>query len=123
MMILLEEAVIVAYFHIRHSENGSLNIPPDSCLPATNIEAPFVTVGDEAFPLKTYFMRTYLRRQSSGNDRMTYFNNRLSLARRVYENAFLILAQKFRILLRTFKQFLENVDYIISGACILHNFM
>ena len=78
-------------------ENGSLNIPLDICLPGTNVEAPFVIVGDEDFPLKTYLMRQYPGRQSSGNDFMTCFNNRLSRARRVSENAFGILAQKFRI--------------------------
>jgi len=83
-------------------ENGSLNIPPDSCLPETNIEAPFVIVGDEAFPLKTYLMRPYPGRQSSGNDFMTYFNNRLSRARRVSENTFGILAQKFRIFFKDY---------------------
>jgi hypothetical protein len=81
----------------RRMENGSLNIPLDSCLPGTNIKAPFVIVGDEAFPLKTYLMRPYPGRQSSGNDCMTCFNNRLSRARRVSEIAFGILAQKFRI--------------------------
>jgi len=72
----------------KRMENGSLNIPPDSCLPGTNIES---------FPLKTYLMRPYPGRQSSGNDFMTFFNNRLSGARLVSENAFGILAQKFRI--------------------------
>ena len=40
----------------KRMENASLNIPPDSCLPGTNIlvQAPFVIVGDEAVPLKTY---------------------------------------------------------------------
>ena len=86
----------------KRMENGSLNIPPDSCLPGTNIEAPFVIVGDEAFPLKTYLMRPYRGRQSSGHDFMTYFNNRLSRARRVSENAFGILVQKFRIFLKDY---------------------
>jgi hypothetical protein len=33
----------------KRMENVSLNIPPDSCLPGTNIQAPFVIVGDEVF--------------------------------------------------------------------------
>jgi hypothetical protein len=81
----------------KHMENSSLHIPPDSCLPANNIEVSVVIVRDEAFPLKTYLMRPYPGHQSSGNDFMTYFNNQLSRARRVSENAFGILAQKFRI--------------------------
>jgi hypothetical protein len=36
----------------KRMENGSPNIPPDSCLAGTNIEAPFFIIGDEAFPLK-----------------------------------------------------------------------
>jgi hypothetical protein len=105
-------------------QNGSLNIPLDSCLPGTNIEAPFVVVGDEDFPLKTYLMRPYPGRQSGGNDFMTYFNNRLSRARRASENAFGILAQKFRIL---FKDHLPPNDIYIcrtaqltSRRCILN---
>ena len=69
MLVPLEEAVMVAHFHIRHSkkrmENGSLNIPPDSCLPGTNIEVPF--------PLKKYLMRPYPGHQSSRNGFMKYY--------------------------------------------------
>jgi len=80
-------------------------------------------VGDEAFPLKTYLMRPYPGHQSIGNDFMTYFSNRLLRARGVSENAFGILAQKFRIFLKIIKSSSENVDYIISAACVLHNFI
>jgi hypothetical protein len=41
----------------------------------------------------------------------------------VSENAFGILAQKFRNFLRTIKSSPEIVDYIISAACVLHNFV
>jgi hypothetical protein len=80
----------------KRMENGSLSIQPDRCLPGSNIEGPFVIVGD-AFQLKTYLMRPYPGRQSSGNDFMTYFNTRISRARRMSENAFGILAPRFRI--------------------------
>jgi hypothetical protein len=52
----------------RCMEYRSLNTTLDSCLRGTNIEAPFVIVGDEAYPLNTYLMRPYPGRQSSGND-------------------------------------------------------
>jgi hypothetical protein len=41
----------------------------------------------------------------------------------VSENALGILAQKFRIFLRTTKSSPENVDCIILAACVLHNFI
>ena len=68
-------------------------------------------------------MRPYPGRQSSGNDIMTYFNNRLSSARRVSENAFGTLTQQFRIFLRTIKSSPENVDYIISASCVSYDFV
>ena len=54
---------------------------------------------------------------------MTYFNIWLSCAQRVSENAFGTVAQKFRMFLRTMKSSPENVDYIISAACVLPNFI
>lgn len=104
-------------------ENGTLDIPIDNCLPGTNIKTPYVIVGDEAFPLKTYLMRPYPGRQSNGDAIVRQFNYRLSRARRISENAFGILVQKFRIFLRPIKLSPENADYIILSGCILHNFI
>jgi hypothetical protein len=41
----------------------------------------------------------------------------------VCENAFRILAKKFRIFLRTINSSAGNVDCIISAACVLHTFI
>lgn len=51
------------------------------------------------------------------------FNYRVSRARRVVENAFSILAQKWRILRRPFKAKEENTRKIVSACVALHNFL
>ncbi|XP_022165452.1 uncharacterized protein LOC111030325, partial [Myzus persicae] len=60
----------------KHLESNSLNIPPNQNLPGTNIEAPFVFIGDEAYPLKSYLLRPYPSRNL--NQIKENFNNRLS---------------------------------------------
>lgn len=104
-------------------ENGTLNIPTGKNLPNSMTFAPYVIVGDEAFPLKTYLMRPYPGQQSTGDADKTNFNHRLSLARRLVENAFGILTQRFRIFCRRIKLAPENVDYIILSTCVIHNFL
>ena len=64
-------------------ENGTLNVPPERQLPNSDTIAPYVIVADVAFPLKTYIMRPYPGSQSTGDPAKTYFNHRLSLARRL----------------------------------------
>ncbi|CAN7994979.1 unnamed protein product, partial [Ixodes pacificus] len=51
------------------------------------------------------------------------FNYRLSRARRVAENAFGILAQKWRVLRRPFRANDLNINMIIAACVVLHNFM
>jgi len=103
-------------------ENGSLNIPNDEILPNTNISAPYVILGDEAFPLKTYLMRPYPGKQLDDLSKRIY-NYRVCRTRRVVENCFGILVQKFRIFNRRIQSKPENVDYIILATCVLHNYI
>ena len=51
------------------------------------------------------------------------FNYRLSRARRVIENAFGILASKFRIFRRPIIAKAEKVTLITQATCALHNFL
>ena len=51
------------------------------------------------------------------------FNYRLSRARRIVENAFGILAHRWRCLLTTMQQQPETVKVIVSACLCLHNVM
>lgn len=102
-------------------ENDALNVPKSKTLPGTDVELPMVIVGDEAFPLKTYLMRPYPGRNLT-NDKVI-FNYRLSRARRISENAFGILQQKFRIFRRMLQGDPKNLTMIVTAACVVYNFI
>ncbi|XP_014282671.1 uncharacterized protein [Halyomorpha halys] len=102
-------------------EQNTLSIPRNAPLPNTSTEVPFVFVADEAFPLKTYLMRPYPQ-QSLDNSKRIY-NYHLCQARKVVDDAFGILSQKFQIYNRKIRVAPHNVDYIILTTCILHNFI
>ncbi|XP_060804940.1 uncharacterized protein LOC132902739 [Amyelois transitella] len=108
-------------------ERNTFNIPCDKPLPGTNHAMPHVFVGDEAFPLKTYLLRPYprlnTRRLSDPTDTERQYNYRLSRARRVVENAFGILYQKFAIYNKNIKLHPKFVDKVVLTTCILHNMM
>lgn len=95
---------------------------------------PYVIVGDEAFPLKTNLMRPYPGKsikKSRGNDgevnhdmkKKRIFNYRLSRARRVVENSFGILTQKWRIFKVPINATVTTVELIIKACVCLHNFL
>lgn len=86
----------------------------------TNTELPMVIVADEAFPLKTYMMRPYPGKDLTDEKRM--YNYRFSRARRVSENSFGILQQKFRIFTRRL-QTPENITTLVLASCVLYNFI
>lgn len=92
-------------------EDKILSIPPATSLPFVTNKSPFVIVGDDAFPLKTYLMKPYPGRNMT--EELRIFNYRLSRARRVSENAFGILVSKFRIFEKPIAARPETVKKVI----------
>lgn len=101
----------------RGMDSGILHVPPNAPLPgALHLgPAPFVMVGDAAFPLKTYLMKPYPA-QDLDHDRRV-FNYRLSRARMTVECTFGILSSRWINLTP------KHVDSLVVAACILHNFL
>ena len=62
-------------------ENKNAKLPADSILPNSQKKIPYVFVGDDAFPLKTYKMKPYPFRNQTDVQRI--FSYRLSRARRI----------------------------------------
>ena len=83
--------------------NVTIGWPPPDKLPGDDKVTPYFTLGNDIFALHTYLSKPlYLTRFFSKEQRI--FNYRISRERRVVENAFGILAQRWQILLRTMKQ-------------------
>ena len=106
-------------------ENGSLSFPDAKPLNEARFnDVPYFMVGDEAFPLETYMMRPFFGR-SSGRlsvDKAIY-NYRLSRARRCIENAFGIMAGRFRIFRKPIIASEETARAITLACVVLHNFI
>ena len=107
--------------------NHELGFPPPKPLPNWNPNQlmPHCIVGDEAFPLQCDLMRPYPRPTGGlrlARDQRVY-NYRLSRARRIVENSFGILAQRWRIFSRRIALAPKNVDKVIKAACVLHNWL
>ncbi|KAH7966183.1 hypothetical protein HPB49_014195 [Dermacentor silvarum] len=108
---------------------GHLHLPPVR-LVGSEGPLPYYFVGDEAFPLTEYVIRPYLRRglnETGTHSAEAYerrvFNYRLSRARRIIENAFGILVQRWRILRRPFKAKEANINRYVGACIVLHNFL
>jgi hypothetical protein len=99
-----------------------IGIPPEEPLDEEeDFELPYYVIGDDAFGLRTYLMKPYGHRTLTKEERI--FNYRLSRARRIVENAFGILTQRFRCLLGPMRQAPETVTTIVLACCILHNML
>ena len=102
-------------------EKQELAIPNDQLLPNSSIIAPYVFVADDAFPLKQNILKPYPHRSQTKSE--IIFNYRLSRARRTVENAFGILANRFRVLLTPINLSPSKVESITLTCIVLHNFL
>ena len=102
-------------------EEKKLNIPQPMPLPNTNIQFPHVIVADDAFPLKEHILKPYSQISLTREKRI--FNYRLSRARRVVENAFGILSNRFRVFMTPMGIAPEKAELITMACCTLHNYL
>ena len=102
-------------------ENSELSIPQPSPLQRYGVPMPYVIVADDAFPLKENIMKPYSLAGLTKEQRI--FNYRLSRARRIIENAFGILSNRFRIFMTPMALKPEKAEVIVMAACTLHNYL
>jgi len=102
-------------------EPNTLNIPNSK--PPPNIEEPlpFVIVGNKAFPLKKYLLQPYPWVSARNDESKQIYKYRLTRARRLVENAFGVLTQKFRLFYGQIQPSPENAEKVVLPACILHS--
>ena len=100
-------------------DENILNIPPPRKVGASVL--PYVIVADDAFPLKQNLVKPYPSRNLSLESRITSY--RISRARRISENAFGIMANRFRVFLSPLQLSPKNVEKVTLASCVLHNFL
>jgi hypothetical protein len=73
--------------------------PQPEPMPNDDRHTPYFIVADDAFPMRPYCVKPFSKRYIDTEERI--FNNRCSRAQRDVENAYGILANRFRFLLTT----------------------
>ncbi|KAA0721497.1 hypothetical protein E1301_Tti020112 [Triplophysa tibetana] len=105
----------------RALDQNLLRLPPPEPLPETNQAIPYVFVGDPTYPLRCDLMRPYPQKDMDHGRRV--FNYRVSRARSMVENAFGILANRFRVFRSNICLEPEKVVKITMAALCVHNFL
>jgi hypothetical protein len=100
-------------------ESGSLNLPDIST--EDPLQVNYHILADDAFGLTTRLMKPYPLRNLEPAARV--FNYRFSRGRRVVENAFGILASRFRVFRQPIQQKYENAVKTVQACVALHNFI
>lgn len=101
--------------------NHTLHLPTPCQIGRNHEHVPYVFIGDEAFALRSDFLKPYGQKELTKERRI--FNYRLSRARRIIENVFGIMAARFRIFHTAINLKIENIDKVVMACCILHNFL
>ena len=102
-------------------DDNTLSIPSPRPLPFGMEKMPFVFLGDDAFALKSYMMKPFPQQGLTLDKRI--YNYRHSRGRRISENLFGILANRWRVFLTTMSVPPESIENIVLAALVLHNFL
>ncbi|XP_068735594.1 uncharacterized protein [Montipora capricornis] len=102
-------------------KDGSLSLPPHKCLPFGTKLFPHVLVGDDAFALKPYLMKPFPQQGLTTQKRV--YNYRHSRARRISENLFGILANRWCVFKSIMQIPPETIDVVVMAALTLHNYL
>ncbi|XP_014667098.1 PREDICTED: uncharacterized protein LOC106808766 [Priapulus caudatus] len=101
--------------------DGTICLPPADPLPNDDRDMPYFFLADDAFAMRTNMMKPYSMRKMTKEHRI--YNYRISRRRRVVENAFGILAQRWQILLTTMQHEPDTIRLIVEACVCLHNLM
>lgn len=102
-------------------EDGSIGFPEAEPIERGGPNLPYFILGDDAFALKTWLMKPYSVRGRGREYQIA--NYRLSRGRRVVENAFGILASRFRIFHQPILLKATRVKDIVMACAVLHNML
>ena len=103
-------------------EDKSIGFPPPEVLPHdVHDKVPFFLVGDDAFALQHYMMKPFSRRGMDMDERI--FNYHLSRCRRISENAFGIMANRWQITLNIMAHEPKTCRMLVTVCIILHNYI
>lgn len=91
------------------------------CLPGTTVSSRYCFIGDEAFPLPANLQRPFSGKGLPEISRL--YNYRLSSARRVLENACVILSARWTFLRAPIQAQPENAGKFILAAVALHDWL
>lgn len=115
---LSDGGVLEETMFFQHLKDNKLNLPGN----AENVaDLNFVFIGDEAFAFHEHLLKPFPQRDLN-HDRRIY-NYRLSRGRNVVENAFGLIAARFRILQSPINVGVDKICYIVLAVCVLHNFL
>ena len=101
--------------------DGSICLPEPKCLMQGIKPVPHVFVADDAFALKPFLMKPYPQRGLNIDQRV--FNYRLSRARRISENTFGILANRWRVYYSAMQVGPTAAKSIVLATLSLHNYL
>ncbi len=104
--------------------NDTLPLPSPKGLSGSKTIAPFVLVGDEAFPPKENLLKPFSCRSiTEENIMQRVFNYHLSQARMTVECAFGIMTQCFRCLSHKMSCSYDTAEAVVKAVCILYNYL